>query len=138
MLDLRQFYQANRPSWERLEAILERAKHHGLHALSHEDLLSLGRLYRKTASHLAYARTNQLEPELIAYLNNLVGRAHAYVYLPPIGTLRQISLFFRRTFPAVLQKRLGFVLLSAGLMIVGSILLVVWASRARQRFQIGS
>jgi len=113
---LYEFYHANRPGWERLESILAQAKRRGLHNLSHGDLLELGRLYRRAASHLAYARTNHLEPELISYLNNLVGRAHAYVYLPPASAPRQVWLFFRRTFPAVLQKRIGFVLLATLLM----------------------
>ncbi|MGE5549932.1 MAG: stage II sporulation protein M [Bacteroidota bacterium] len=116
MSNLQQFYRANRPNWEQLEAILEQARRRGLPSLSRADLMALGRLYRRAASNLAYARTHRLEPELIAYLNNLVGRAHAYVYLPPAGIWRQISLMLRQTFPTVLQKRLVFVLLAAALM----------------------
>lgn len=117
MSPLQDFFRANRGQWELLESILARAKAHGLHNLNHEDLILLGRLYRKVASHLAYARTHRLEPELLAYLNNLVGRTHTYIYLPPTGARQWIALFFRRTFPAVLQKRIGFVLLAAVLML---------------------
>ncbi|MGE5529888.1 MAG: stage II sporulation protein M [Patescibacteria group bacterium] len=112
MAALHEFYRRNRPNWERLETILGRAGSRGLASLDRQDLLSLGRLYRQAASNLAYARTHRLEPDLIAYLNGLVGRAHAYIYVSPAGTLRRIGLFFRRTFPAVLQKRLGFILLA--------------------------
>lgn len=117
MSNLQQFYRANRPAWEQLESIIAQARRRGLPNLGHKELVELGRLYRHAASNLAYARTHRLEPELIAYLNNLVGRTHAYVYIPPANTWRQISLMFRRTFPAVLQKRLVFVVFAALLML---------------------
>ena len=122
MKRLNEFYRTGCLRWERLEQIIRRAEQTGLPQLGRKDLKDLGALYRSVASDLAYARTRRLNPDTIGYLNNLVGRAHAHVYIAPALHLDQIGLFFRQTLPAILHKRSGFIFLAFLLMASGFLL----------------
>lgn len=75
-----QFISANRESWERLAALLDRVDRSGLSSLAPAELEELARLYRRVAGHLSEARSAGLESQTVAYLNRLVTRAYARVY----------------------------------------------------------
>ncbi len=66
--------------WERLTELVNRAQNQALSQLSADELDELGALYRQATSALARARTLSHDRQLIEYLNQLVGRAHALVY----------------------------------------------------------
>ncbi len=73
------FVSANRATWERLSALLDRVEAAGLPALTPDELGELGRLYRRVTAQLSEARTANLERETIDYLNQLAARAYTRV-----------------------------------------------------------
>jgi uncharacterized membrane protein SpoIIM required for sporulation len=81
ILDLPRFLAAARPVWEDLETTL---KHLEAAPDTHLDVPSAERFYRHyqlAAAHLAEVRHLTAERELREYLENLVGRAYARIYV---------------------------------------------------------
>ena len=119
-IDERAFINNKRTSWERLSTIVERTKNVGLRGLSREELPALGALYRRAASDLAYARAQGANPNLVLYLNELVGNAHGVIYSEDSGGWARVWRFLAYGLPAVLRRRMPFVLFSVALTIVGA------------------
>ncbi len=92
-------------AWEELESLLRRAARRGLRRLSANDVESIGRLYRAVTSDLAYAQGHRFDERLVAYLNRLTARAHAYVYGADTATGSQrIIRFYAATFPSEVRR----------------------------------
>ena len=70
-----------KPSWQRLEQLVERSGRRGVAMLAHGELQELGLLYRQAASDLATVREDITSRQLAAYLNQLLGRAHNLIYM---------------------------------------------------------
>lgn len=105
-----QFIATKRPNWERLTALLDKARLSGLAALSAEELTELGRLYRSVTSDLAVARRDFPAHQVAEYLNGLVARAHAAVYQGRAARGRSLLGFFRRSFPQAFRDTWHFTL----------------------------
>lgn len=69
-----------RERWQRLENLLEKITARNLRGLPGGQLLELSTLYRSACADLAMSDQNRLSPETVAYLHNLVGRAHNRIY----------------------------------------------------------
>jgi uncharacterized membrane protein SpoIIM required for sporulation len=93
------FITRKQPSWQQLTALLDKTNLGGLAALSAEDLLELGRLYRTATSDLAVARRDFATHRVVEYLNGLVARAHGTVYQGRATSRRGLATFFGQTFP---------------------------------------
>ncbi|HEY5350589.1 MAG TPA: hypothetical protein VIJ64_12675, partial [Candidatus Lustribacter sp.] len=74
------FVDGGRPRWAEVENLLARVDRGGLRRLAAADLDALALGYRAATSDLAIARARGYDARLVAYLNRLVGRAHARVY----------------------------------------------------------
>lgn len=127
-IDERAFINKKRASWERLSLIVERAKNGGLRQLSADELPALGSLYRRAAADLAYARAQEANPNLVLYLNELVGNAHGMLYQEETGGWPRIWRFLAAGLPDVLRRRMGYVLVAFGLTVIG-----VWLAYALVR-----
>jgi uncharacterized membrane protein SpoIIM required for sporulation len=92
------FITTKKPTWERLTSLLDQARA-GLTALSAEDLVELGRLYRTVTSDLAVARRDYAGHRVTEYLNGLVARAHGTIYQRRAAGRRGLRTFFWETFP---------------------------------------
>ena len=119
-IDERAFINKKRASWERLSVIVERTKNVGLRGLSREELPSLGSLYRRAASDLAYARAQGANPNLVLYLNELVGNAHGVIYSEDSGGWARVRRFLISGLPAVLRRRMPFILAAILLSVLGA------------------
>jgi len=119
-IDERAFINKKRANWERLSLIVERSKNGGLKRLSKQELPALGSLYRRAAADLAYARQQGANPNLVLYLNELVGNAHGVIYLEESGGLSRIWRFLAYGLPAVLRRRMPFILVAILLTIIGA------------------
>lgn len=106
-MNLDVFLAQRRPAWQRLETLLERAQR-DLRRLSPGELDDLGRLYRLTAADLALAQRDYPNQAVAAYLNQLVGRAHALIYRS--GPLRRRGLvdFYLTGFPQLYRALLPY------------------------------
>jgi uncharacterized membrane protein SpoIIM required for sporulation len=130
MFDERTFIANKQNQWQDLTAIVARVKGFGLRRLPVTDLARLGSLYRRTSADLAYARTQRATPELIYYLNELVGDAHGVLYVEHSGKSLILSLrdFFVYDLPDTLRRRMPFTA-AAFLLTVAGILLAYFMVR---------
>lgn len=121
-MDERSFVERRRPDWVRLAEILERASKVKLRGLSREELLDLGKLYRRVASDLSFAKSGSANDDLILYLNDLAGRAHGYLYADtPRQTGQSIIAFLLRGFPILFRKHKRFIAMASALMLLGAV-----------------
>lgn len=114
------FIAKRKPSWDALAAILARASG-GVRRLPPGDLRAVGPLYRRAAADLAHARLRGGDPDLIAYLNDLVGRAHGLLYAERGPGWTRLWRFVSLGFPRLVQRRRVYVLLAAALFFGGGV-----------------
>jgi uncharacterized membrane protein SpoIIM required for sporulation len=123
MMNERDFVTQKRETWEQLARLVEKAKGaRGLRALDRAELQSLGPLYRRVATDLAYARARATSDDLVLHLNDLVGRAHALLYESESGGTRPgkaLAEFYFYEFPALLQRYAGYFLAAVALCVAG-------------------
>lgn len=121
----RDFVSKKRADWDRLAGLIERAnRRRGLRALSREDVLEIGPLYRRVSSDLAYARARAVSEDLVAHLNSLVGRAHALLYeTESSGSAARSALnFYVTDFPTLLQRHFRLFLVTMSIALAGGLL----------------
>ncbi len=119
------FVRQNRPDWTRLEAYEARLDGRGA-ALTGEDLFAFVSLYRKVTGDLARARMLMLRPDLVEYLNGLVGRLHLRVYAAPPYPFRRILDFYRTVLPRTVRRLWRQVAASATLLVLPA--LAAWVA----------
>ena len=119
--DERVFINKKRSDWERLAIIVERIKSASLGSLRRDELTTVGTLYRRAAADLSYARAQGANPNLILYLNELVGNAHGTIYAEAPGGWSGIWKFFGSDLPTLLRKRMPFILASVALTVLGAL-----------------
>jgi uncharacterized membrane protein SpoIIM required for sporulation len=107
-------------AWQRLRELEDLALNSGLKRLSSEEVLELGRLYRRAASDLSQARSLGLNPGEVALLNGLVGRAYGLIYTPERGGAASVAAFFTRDFPACLRRNFSFLAAAVLISLVGA------------------
>jgi uncharacterized membrane protein SpoIIM required for sporulation len=105
--------QNRKPDWERLSALLQRAQHGQLAAMNEAELIEFGRLYRATTSDLAIAQRDFPRHNLAVYLNQLVGRAHPFIYHGEPVIWRRLREFYLRGFPQLYREVAPFIGLAA-------------------------
>jgi uncharacterized membrane protein SpoIIM required for sporulation len=108
--------------WQELARILDKVDRQGLRGLQAEELIDLGRLYRRAAADLARARTAGLDPRQIQQLNGLVGRAYAHVYTTETRGAGSVAAFFTREFPQSVRRCLPFIGTAFAVFFVASLL----------------
>ena len=98
------FIMQGRPHWAALEDLLSRSDR-GLRRLPAADLDALALGYRSATSDLAIARARGYDPDVVAYLNRLVARAHARVYAgTSAGGWSRVGHFFGAAFPREVRR----------------------------------
>jgi len=107
------FVREKRPQWLRLRKILLKIRKNSYHSLTEEEIEDFARLYRLACADLAQARTLRLSPDVIEYLNNIVGQAHKYLYSFKPVRFSQFKTFFTGILPAVVIRHRVFILLAA-------------------------
>lgn len=114
------FLKRNRPEWARIEAYAARLDGKG-RPLSGAELFTLVSLYRKITGDLARARMLKMHPDVVDYLNQLVGRVHFLVYAPPPYPFRRILDFFSSSFPQAVRRQWRYVLGAVLLLLIPAI-----------------
>jgi len=94
--------------WQRLTQLINQAHRRGLTSLQADELDELGALYRQATTALARARTQNQDPEVINYLNQLVGRAHAHIYGARRPRLR-LGYLFAVEIPRTFRQNLRYI-----------------------------
>jgi uncharacterized membrane protein SpoIIM required for sporulation len=124
-----QFVLERKERWDRLKEIVHLLSRKRYTALKREQVQAFPSLYRIACGDLAEAKTRDLSPDVVEYLNNLVGQAHLYLYSVPPLKASAIHQFFSRDLPGLFLTHFKFVLLSALIFI--SSLLVTFAVTSR-------
>lgn len=104
------FVRERQDRWSELERIVRKASRSsaGVRVLTQAELRRFGDLYRRTASDLAYARTQRCSESVTEYLNDLVGAAHGILYTTDTTSWRGIRPFFVEEIPRTFRRRLPF------------------------------
>jgi uncharacterized membrane protein SpoIIM required for sporulation len=117
-VDLRGFIEERKPSWRRLEDLLDRVDRTRF-KLSAAEAQELGALYRRASADLCRAQARTANAELLRYLNDLVARGYALIYSGRKFRWGEIIEFFTDRFPAVFRARWRPIALAAAIMAAG-------------------
>ena len=112
------FVARKRDSWEEFRTAAERLERGGLSQLPAAEIPGFAARYREVAADLARARTYGVDPQVVAYLERLVGAGHTVLYQAR-GAHR--PPFFRSLasdFPAAVVQSWRYVLAAFLLVIV--------------------
>jgi uncharacterized membrane protein SpoIIM required for sporulation len=112
--------EKRRPYWARLEQLVQQSNS-GIAALSHNELMELGLLYRQIASDLAAVREDVDSRQLAVYLNQLLGRTHNLIYMGHKPKISALKRFYRETYPQVFRETLPETLLAVAVVLVAAI-----------------
>ncbi|GGA73145.1 membrane protein [Edaphobacter acidisoli] len=125
--------ETRRQSWNRLEILVQQVESSGLKSLAAADLREFGLLYRQTASDLSAVRADRASRTIEAYLNQLLGRAHNYIYAGKRLSLTSVWQFFAQDYPRLFRKLLPYTAVAL-MLFVGGALLGALTAMARPRF----
>jgi uncharacterized membrane protein SpoIIM required for sporulation len=121
ILDLESFLRGERPSWRRLEEILERLDGDPGASLTLAESKEFFHLYQRASADLARLVTFTSEPEVRRYLEGLVARAYAEIHETRGKTGRfRIWQWFFRIFPQTFRRHAGAFWLSVGITLAGA------------------
>ncbi len=116
------FLQTRRPMWDRLEAVVTRARESGLRGLTESELHELTRLYPAVAVDVARARTVQADPITQQRMNQLAIAAHGLLYRrASTRNLPAVWWFFRRDYPRLFRRLWPCMILATAIFLVGSL-----------------
>lgn len=118
-MDERAFVEQKQAAWQELSESIERVRKLGPGSLSREQLKKFSSQYRAVVSDLAFVRTQGASDDLIAYLNELAGRAHGVLYVSRRSGLKGIFAFLIRDFPCLFRSQFRFPLCAMLLFVVG-------------------
>ncbi|MFZ5827758.1 MAG: stage II sporulation protein M [Bacillota bacterium] len=117
-----QFVARRQEQWKQLAEILNQTQRQGARKLPLDQVQMLGRLYRQTASDLAYARTYFPQTQTTAYLNQLVTQAHNIVYAEEPQRWKTLWRFFAHDVPQGIRSAWRPLALSTALMLLGGLI----------------
>ena len=121
----------NKPGepWQRLTQLINQVQQRSLVSLRAAELDELAALYRQATTALARARTRNQDPEIINYLNQLVGRAHACIYSPRARPRIRLGYLFGVEIPRTFRENLRYVATAFAVTVVAATLAYVMVSR---------
>ena len=121
-----EFITSRWESWEELEGILTRVKSKGIGSLNDVQLFRLSSLYRSVTADLARARAAEPFGDATLYLNHLVARTHAVIYVNRAKPIKSFLAFFLNGFPSLVREHSRVVLLSSLLFFLPAFLGYYW------------
>ena len=128
--DLKTFIERERPHWKELERELERIREHLADLSDLKYARHVLALYQRTSSDLARLQGSSAEPELKAYLENLVGSGYAEIH-----SASRDRRHFRpwnwlvRTFPQSFRRQIWGFWIATALTLAGAILGAILISK---------
>jgi len=111
-----EFIARREADWRELETLLRRAAGCGLRDFTGAELERFGRLYRLASGDLAVAQRDYAADRVRLYLEQLVARAHPYVYQRDVSDWHGLLAFFAVGFPRLYRAHAPYVLVSAAVL----------------------
>lgn len=102
MMSVNDFIKLREKDWARLQLLID--KHKGRETLTADEVRELGVLYRAVTSDLAQARRDYPGQKVAVFLNQLLTRAHSFIYQQDVSDWRQILRYFSRTLPQTFRQ----------------------------------
>ena len=106
------FLAKKRDGWEAFRAIAVRMERSGVGALGPGEIPAFAAQYREVAADLARARTYQLDPRVIAYLERVVSAGHNALYRARGKQGTPFVHYLLRDFPAAVVESWQYVVLA--------------------------
>ena len=106
------FVQKKREGWETFRATALRMERAGIGALAPGEIPAFAAQYREVAADLARARTYQVDPRVIAYLERVVTAGHNALYRARGKERTPLPHYILRDFPAAVVQSWRYVLLA--------------------------
>lgn len=119
------FIGAHTGDWQQLAGLVARARRNPS-TLAHDEIDTLVRLHLRVSNHLAVARSHLHDPELVAYLSELVAGSVAVVYGSRPRSWRTALHGLTRTFPAAVWHARHAIMLSAVVFLVAAVTVGWW------------
>jgi uncharacterized membrane protein SpoIIM required for sporulation len=116
MMSVNDFIKLREKDWGRLQSLIDKNK--GRNALTSADVRELGALYRAVTSDLALARRDYPSQKVTVFLNQLLTRAHSFIYQQDVSDWRQIPRYFIETFPRTFRQTWYFTFIAFLLFII--------------------
>ncbi len=117
-----QWLAKRRPYWDRLNWLLSQATQSGVRSLSRAELRETALLYRQVASDLSTLRQDPTARAYAELVNQLLARAHHIIYSSRRKGFLKVFYFLRDDYPALIQRRFRYVLLSLIILLAGGAL----------------
>jgi uncharacterized membrane protein SpoIIM required for sporulation len=106
IVDLERFVAAERPRWERLDAMLSRIVDDPWRRMPFDEVRELEGLYQRAASDLAHLETFAAEPEARHYLESIVARGYTEIHGAPSETARfRMGAWLAKALPRTWRRR---------------------------------
>ena len=106
------FVQKKREGWEAFRTTALRVERSGVSALAAGEIPAFAAQYREVAADLARARTYQVDPRVIAYLERVVTAGHNALYRARGKQRTPLPHYILRDFPASVVQSWQYVLLA--------------------------
>src|SRR6267142_163374 len=106
------FVQKKRNAWEAFRTTALRMERSGVGALAPGEIPAFAAQYREVAADLARARTYQVDPRVIAYLERVVTAGHNALYRARGKERTPLPHYILRDFPAAVAQSWRYVLLA--------------------------
>lgn len=110
-MNLDQFIQQRRSSWQELEQLLEKTKRNAK-VLTQAEMQQLRLLYRSATSDLALPQHDFPQQKVATYLNQLVARAHVQIYRGESFQFHWLKGYFTHIFPRLYRTLLPYTILA--------------------------
>ena len=112
------FVARKRDSWEAFRNAAERLERGGLAGLPAAEIPGFAARYREVAADLARARTYGVDPEVVAYLERLVGAGHTVLYQARAAPRPPFLRSLLSDFPAAVVQSWRYVVAAFLLLVV--------------------
>jgi uncharacterized membrane protein SpoIIM required for sporulation/uncharacterized RDD family membrane protein YckC len=106
------FVAKKREGWEQFRQTATRMERSGVSALGRGEIPEFAAQYREVAADLARARTYQVDPSVIAYLERIVSAGHNALYRTRGKERTPLPHYLLRDFPAAVVQSWRYVLLA--------------------------
>jgi uncharacterized membrane protein SpoIIM required for sporulation len=114
--------ELRRENWNRLEAMVHRVEAGSLKTLASDELRDFGLLYRQAAADLSATRADHSSRTLEAYLNQLVSRAHNFIYSGQKMSPATVWEFLAHGYPRIFRRLLPYTTAALALFLAGALL----------------
>ena len=114
--------ELRKENWSRLELLLSQVEAGGLKILTGAELCDLGLLYRQAAADLSAARADEASRTLEGYLNQLVSRAHNFVYSGRRLNGRAVWHFLAVDYPRLFRRLFAYTATALLIFLAGGVL----------------